>query len=226
MEALRAPGGDAWSRTQTHASLARYLLEETYEVLEVIDDPAAHGPTALADELGDLLFQILFHARVGQEQDPAWDVDDVARSFIAKMERRNPHIFGEHPEDALEDPADVEQIIAQWHALKAAERGVAGAPARRSGWAEGIPAELPSLQTAAKIVHRARSAGGLEQLLRAADEVVAVESTGRTAEADRGIDIARALLDLVVAAEARDVDPESALRSLLARTDRRLGEQS
>ena len=232
MEALRAPGGDAWSRTQTHASLARYLLEETHEVLEVIDDPAGHGPTALADELGDLLFQILFHARVGQEEDPSWDVDDVARSFVAKMERRNPHIFGEHPENALEDPADVDQIIAQWHAVKAAERAAAGGPAPRSGWAEGIPAALPALQTAAKIVHRARSDGGLEELLRAAD-AAATEAPGEAdgVDGDRdgsqggdlGGDVARALLDLVVAAEARDLDPETALRSLLARTDRLLG---
>src|SRR5699024_11854399 len=70
MEALRAPDGDAWTHRQTHASLARYLLEETHEVLEVIDDPAGHEPGALADELGDLLFQILFHARVGEEEDP------------------------------------------------------------------------------------------------------------------------------------------------------------
>ncbi|WP_262426432.1 MazG nucleotide pyrophosphohydrolase domain-containing protein [Brachybacterium sp. Z12] len=60
----------------------------------MIDDPDAQGPGALADELGDLLFQILFHARVGQEENPAWDVDDVARAFVEKMERRNPHVFG------------------------------------------------------------------------------------------------------------------------------------
>lgn len=228
MEALRAPSGDAWTHQQTHASLARYLLEETHEVLEVIDDPAGHGPGALADELGDLLFQILFHARVGQEEDPAWDVDDVARSFVAKMERRNPHVFGAEPERALADPDDVEQIIAQWHAVKAQEAHdarhgdeTAGdpstSPAPRRTWADGIPAQLPALQTAAKIVHRARSAGGLEELLAAADAAASAE------DADEwGGDLGRALLDLVVAAEGRDDDPETALRALLARTVREL----
>lgn len=210
MEALRAPDGDAWTHRQTHASLARYLLEESHEVLEVIDAPGEHGPTALVDELGDLLFQILFHARIGQEQDPAWDVDDVARSFVAKMERRNPHIFGEDRDGALRDREDVEEIIAQWHAVKAAEREASGVGEK--GWFDDIPAGLPSLQTAAKAVHRARSAGRLDELLEVADATVA---TG--GGADRGEDIGRALLDLVVAAESRDVDPESALRGLLAR---------
>ena len=230
VEALRASGGDAWTHRQTHASLARYLLEETYEVLEVIDDPASHGPTALPDELGDLLFQILFHARVGQEAEPAWDIDDVARAFVAKMERRNPHVFGPDREQVLEDPENVEEIIAQWHAVKAAEReaagreesagGTAGSPAgastadRPGGWSEGIPARLPALQTAAKMVHRARSAGRLDQLLEAADRVSEAEDAD-----DYGIDIGRALLDLVVAAEARDDDPETALRALLSRID-------
>ncbi|WP_232820425.1 MazG nucleotide pyrophosphohydrolase domain-containing protein [Brachybacterium sp. YJGR34] len=229
MDALRAPEGDAWTHRQSHASLARYLLEETLEVLEVIDDPAGHGPGALADELGDLLFQILFHARLGEEEDPAWDIDDVARSFVAKMERRNPHIFGEDAEAALEDPADVEQIIAQWHAVKAAEAAETaesaaahaggsapdadGAAAGTARWFAGIPAGLPALQTAAKAVHRARSAGQLPELLRAAERSAEAEDAEQW-----GGDLALPLLELVVAAEARDVDPESALRALLART--------
>lgn len=231
MEALRAPDGDAWTHRQTHASLARYLLEEAHEVLEVIDAPQEHGPTALVDELGDLLFQILFHARIGQEQDPGWDVDDVARSFVAKMERRNPHIFGEDRDTALRDRDDVEEIIAQWHAVKAAERGASGE--REKGWFDGIPTGLPSLQAAAKAVHRARSAGRLDELLETADAASAAmtaedaagagPTSGAAAAstvpvgADRGADVGRALLDLVVAAESRDVDPESALRGLLAR---------
>jgi uncharacterized protein YabN with tetrapyrrole methylase and pyrophosphatase domain len=231
MDALRAPDGDAWSALQTHHSLARYLLEETHEVLEAIEeDPGtAPGPGHLPDELGDLLFQILFHARLGQEEEPAWDIDDVARAFIAKMERRNPHVFGEDRERALGDREDVEAIIAQWHAVKAEEKAEEKAEAKneeaaartrdRAGaspadaWFSGIPAELPALQSAAKVVHRARSDGGLDELTAAA------ESAAQGPDASQwGADIALALLELVRTAESRDVDPESALRTLLART--------
>lgn len=227
MDALRSPGGDAWSAQQTHQSLARYLLEEAHEVLDVLEDPAGHAPGAVVDELGDLLFQILFHARIGQEEDPAWSVDDVAEAFIAKMERRNPHVFGPDADAALERRDDVEAIIAQWHAVKAQEKQAAQERNRgREGTGDGasvhpffasVPQRLPSLQTAAKAVHRARSAGRLEELLAAADAVTAAP------DAPEGADLARTLLAQVVEAEARDVDPESALRALLARTSREIG---
>ncbi|PWH07089.1 tetrapyrrole methyltransferase [Brachybacterium endophyticum] len=223
MEALRAADGDAWSALQTHHSLARYLLEETHEVLEAIEEgsPGADGP--LPDELGDLLFQILFHSRLGQEESPAWDVDDVARAFIGKMERRNPHVFGDRPQSALEDRDDVEAIIAQWHAVKAAEKaGSEASPAadaqdQGSGvdpaWSEGIPHALPALQSAAKTVHRARSAGRIEDLVETAQTAAEAEDAEQW-----GADVALALLEVVRSAEQRDIDPESALRTLLART--------
>ncbi|MFC0676211.1 MazG nucleotide pyrophosphohydrolase domain-containing protein, partial [Brachybacterium hainanense] len=221
MEALRTEdaSGDAWSALQTHQSLARYLLEESHEVIEVIEDPAGHAPGAIVDELGDLLFQILFHARIGQEEDPSWSIDDVAEAFVAKMERRNPHVFGPGAGEALAGRDDVEAIIAQWHAVKAQEAGERGeassGPSAASPFAS-IPARLPALQTAAKAVHRARSAGALDGLLETADAIVAAQ------DAPEGADIGRALLTEVVGAEARDVDPESALRALLARISREL----
>lgn len=223
MDALRAAGGDAWSAQQTHQSLARYLLEETHEVLGVLEDPAGHDSGALTDELGDLLFQILFHARVGEEDDPArtghkpFTIDDVARAFIAKMERRNPHIFGADPDAALADAADVEEIIAQWHAIKAAE-------GRSRGWFADIPPGLPALQTALKAVHRARSDGGLDRLRDAARaEASAASSAASPLE---GAEHALALLEQVIAAEREDIDPETALRALLRRTARRLARES
>ncbi|UYG16574.1 tetrapyrrole methyltransferase [Brachybacterium huguangmaarense] len=200
VDALRGEGGDAWSAQQTHESLARYLLEETYEVLEAIEQGDG-DPRALVDELGDLWFQILFHARLGEEESAPWSVDDVARAFNEKMERRNPHVFGDDAASALAHRDDVDEIVAQWHAVKAAE----GAP---QGILEGLPERLPALQSAAKAVHRARTRGELEALLAGADEA-APEVVGG--------DVARALLDLVVEAESRDEDPESALRTLLGR---------
>lgn len=204
MDALRAPDGDAWSAQQTHESLARYLLEEAHEVIEAIEQPRPLAPgrlPALVDELGDLWFQILFHARLGEEEDPAWSVDDVARAFIDKMHRRNPHVFASDPSAEPERLRDVDRIVAQWHEVKAAE----GSP---HGLGDGIPASLPALQTAAKAVHRARSRGELAGLLDRA-RAEATDVTGGEA--------ALALLETVVRAEADDVDPESALRTLLGR---------
>jgi enolase len=225
MDSLRAEGGDAWSAAQDHHTLARYLLEETHEVLEVIAAASADGQVRgeeLRDELGDLLFQILFHARIGEQEDPAWGIDDVARSFVDKMHRRNPHVFGPGASRVLEDRGDVDAIIAQWHAAKAAERADPSEPAadaRSNGsatsvanWSAGIPAGLPSLQRALKVAHRARSDGGTEQLRERAREGAA------SADADSwGGAFALQLLDLVIAAERTDTDPETALRTLLLR---------
>lgn len=225
MEALAAEDGDAWTHIQTHSTLARYLLEETHEVLDVIDDPAVHAPQALADELGDLLFQILFHAELGTRESPAWDIDDVARAFIAKMERRNPHVFADDADQALRDRDDVDEIIAQWHAVKAAERASAQDEATTvdlSGvdWFARIPAQLPALQTALKAVHRARSEGRLQQL-RDVAQLAAHEDDAEAWAADQAL----GLLELVIAAESRDRDPETALRTLLRRTERILAQR-
>lgn len=204
MDSLRSPGGDAWSAQQTHESLARYLLEEAHEVLEAIEQGSADGPGALIGELGDLWFQILFHARLGEQEAEPWSIDDVAGAFNAKMERRNPHVFGDAADTALACRDDVDEIIAQWHAVKAAE----GAP---QGVLDGIPRRLPALQSAAKAVHRARTRGELDALLARADEA---------ADGIVGGEVARDLLALVVRSESRDEDPESALRTLLGRLAR------
>lgn len=201
MDALRSEGGDAWSAQQTHESLARYLLEETHEVLEAIEQRTGDDSRALIGELGDLWFQVLFHARLGEEESAPWSIDDVARAFNEKMERRNPHVFGDDAASALVRRDDVDEIIAQWHAVKAAE----GAP---QGLLDGLPRNLPALQSAAKAVHRARTRGELDALLARADAAVTEVVGG---------EVARSLLALVVDAESRDEDPESALRTLLGR---------
>lgn len=217
MDALRSRGGDAWSAEQTHASLTRYLLEEALEVIEVIEGMPA-GPArdrALADELGDVWFQVLFHARIGEEAVEPWSLADVASAFNRKMERRNPHVFGSEAgsEDGPGD--DVAAIIAQWHAAKRAE-------GRDGGLFAGIPRALPALQRAAKVVHRARSAGRLDELLADADAVADEMLDG---EAERpGAAEARELLDLVDVLERRDIDLESALRTLLESLAARAGQ--
>jgi XTP/dITP diphosphohydrolase len=133
-----------WKQEQTHRSLARYLLEETHEVLEAID---RGDHQHLREELGDLLLQVVFHAVIAEETG-AFDLDEVARGITEKMIHRNPHVFA--AEDG--EPLSAEEIDAQWQRIKAAEKG-------RSHPAEGIPPTLPALLYADKLLGRLESAG-------------------------------------------------------------------
>lgn len=197
MHELRSPGGDPWSAAQSHGSLSRYLLEETYEVIEELErEPRSSAD--LVDELGDLLFQLVIHARIGMEAEDPWNLDSVARALNRKMYRRNPHVFSDDRRDL-----SVDDIIEQWGHIKAAEK-----PRRSLG--EGIPLALPALQRAFKIAHRARTEGRTDELMALA----AARADGSARDAD-----ALALLTIAVGAVQRDDDPESALRTLLARIE-------
>lgn len=133
----------AWTRQQTHDSLGRYLLEETYETLEALD---AGDPDLLREELGDLLMQVVFHAEVAADTGEGWDVDDVAAGITDKLVRRNPHVFGD---GTARTP---EEIDAAWQAVKAQEKQSAGRADRSP--LEGIARDLPALATARKALDR------------------------------------------------------------------------
>lgn len=136
----------AWKAGQTHESLARYLLEETYETLEAIESgDDAH----LREELGDLLLQILFHAVIAEEAG-RFDLDDVAADLVVKLRRRNPHVFA--PESGGAAATDPVAINEQWEQIKAEEK-------QRSGLMEGVPEELPALLRAVKTLDRLERAG-------------------------------------------------------------------
>lgn len=140
----------AWKAGQTHESLARYLLEETYETLEAIEDgDDAH----LREELGDLLLQVLFHAVIAEEQG-RFDIDDVAADLVVKLRRRNPHVFAPVAGEVAADP---ESINEQWERIKAEEK-------QRSGLMEGVPEELPALLRAVKALDRLDRAGAAPAL--------------------------------------------------------------
>jgi XTP/dITP diphosphohydrolase len=143
MDRLRSPGGCPWDAEQTHTSLAGYLLEEAHEAVEAIDHDDLD---ALREELGDVLLQVVFHARVAQEQPDGWDVDDVARGIIAKLIRRHPHVFA----DVTVTGAS--EVAANWDAIKQAEK-------QRESILDGVPVALPALARAAKLVGRADKAG-------------------------------------------------------------------
>jgi XTP/dITP diphosphohydrolase len=175
-----------WKREQTHRSLARYLLEETYETLEAID---VGDLDHLCEELGDLLLQVYFHAVVAEEEG-AFTIDDVARGITEKMYRRNPHVFDPAADDPPRDAAAVNEV---WQAIKQRDQP-------RSSPTDGLPATLPALLYAAKVLERDPT----------------MRSPAEDAPSDRGR-IGERLLALVAEAVADGVDPEQALREAVRR---------
>ncbi|WP_322763393.1 nucleoside triphosphate pyrophosphohydrolase [Frankia sp. Cr2] len=207
MDRLRSPGGCPWDAQQTHTSLASYLLEEAYEAFQAIEDG---NHAELREELGDVLMQVLFHARIAAEgagSAAAWDVDDVAAGLTEKLVRRHPHVFGSVTVDG---PAAVE---TNWDKIKDVEKG-------RRSVTEGVPLSQPSLALAAKLQKRAAKVGVPEELVlgvgRASSpaEIIA----GLVAPPDAPATAAdQTIGDLLFAAVAlarqAGVDPEAALRA-------------
>ncbi|MHA7289234.1 MazG nucleotide pyrophosphohydrolase domain-containing protein [Arthrobacter sp. MDT3-24] len=187
-----------WMGALTHASLVEYLLEEAFEVAETIETGA--DDVELRGELGDVLLQVVLHARLAEERG-TFTFDDVARGLSAKMVRRNPHVF--RPDGTLQDafPASVAEIVRKWDAVKTAERP------ERTGPFEGIPDALPALAKAQKFLDRAVRAGAVVELA----ETPEVETA--TSEEELG-DL---LLAVVGSARARGFDAERALRGAIRR---------
>lgn len=183
-----------WKAEQTHRSLVRYLLEETHETIEAVDRLAAGEPGAvehLREELGDLLLQVYFHAAVAAEAG-GFDIDDVARGITDKMVRRNPHVFGDET-DQGDQPPDATAVNERWQQIKAAEKS------HRTTVDEGVPAGLPALLYADKVLDRLHRAGH--------DVGLDPAST----------DLGERLLILVEEARADGLDPEQALRDAVRR---------
>lgn len=145
MARLRGPDGCPWDREQTHRSLVRYLIEETGEFLDALEDGDDNG---MADELGDLLLQIVFHARIAEEEG-RFTIEDVARSECDKMRRRHPHVFA----DA--QAATPAAVVDQWETIKRNEKG----RKTRDSALDGVPRHLPALHRAQKILDQADKVG-------------------------------------------------------------------
>src|SRR5918997_969252 len=145
MSRLRAPDGCPWDREQTYATLAPMLLEEAYEAFDAVEDARAGRPLELRDELGDLLFQIVFYAHVG----------DVIEQIHTKMVRRHPHVFGEAT------VRDNEELLRNWEAMKAEEKRAAGkeAKAEDSSILDGVSARLPALMESHQLATKAARVG-------------------------------------------------------------------
>jgi tetrapyrrole methylase family protein / MazG family protein len=146
MAALRAPDGCPWDREQDHKSLRWHAVEEVYELLDAIENDDDHE---MAEELGDLLLQVVFHAQLARERG-AFDFDALTQRLVDKLVRRHPHVFGDVK------VRDVDQVWANWEQIKRAEK--AGSKHERKSALDGIPARLPALMRAQKLVKKARKA--------------------------------------------------------------------
>jgi XTP/dITP diphosphohydrolase len=189
MDRLRSPGGCPWDAEQTHASLLQYLVEECYELYEAIEDD---DRDAMREELGDVLLQVLFHARVAAEPDPdgegaPFDIDDVARDLVAKLVGRHPHVF------AGTERIDTAQLLEhRWEELKRAEK-------QRESSVDGVPLGQPAVALAAKLTSRTARAGLPPELLPA------------------GTGVGHQLFAAAAAAKLAGVDPEAELRAVARR---------
>ena len=196
MDALRARC--PWDARQTHESLTPYLLEETYEAVDAL---TAGDPAAVREELGDVLLQVVFHAKVAQERTDGtgYTIDDIAEAITDKLKRRHPHVFGDV---SVSGPDEVKR---NWDAIKAAERAAAGGAESGSVLA-GVPLGQPALSLATQLLRRAERAGAPAEL---AAEPAEVSEFGRE------------LFALANRARAAGVDPELELRAAaLAYADR------
>jgi NTP pyrophosphatase (non-canonical NTP hydrolase) len=192
IDRLSAPDGDPWKLAQTHQSLARFLLEEAYEAYDAMD---AHDLTALREELGDVLLQVVLHSRMAEDADPAWSIDDVAADQVAKQIRRNPHVF------AGLEVSGIDEITANWERIKQAEKGEAS-PLAGIAWAQ------PALALAAKVVQRAKLS---------VDSVPGLDAPATESE------LGELLFALVATAVERGLDPEAALRRVVQERYRDIG---
>lgn len=191
MDRLRSPGGCPWDAEQTHESLVKFLLEESYEFIEAVE---TQDREAMREELGDVLLQVYFHARMAEEHptDP-FSIEDVAQAVAEKLIRRHPHVFAD-AEDLSSD-----QVLENWEALKTKEKG-------RTSAVDGVPVGQPALPLVAKLLYRAeknRLTLDLPSKIHEPEEA--------TQEA-----VGEVLLATIAWASEHGVDPEGALR-LVAR---------
>ena len=202
MDQLRSPGGCPWDAEQTHESLARYLLEETYEALEAMDQGDLGS---LREELGDLLLQVVFHARIAQESDPTFSLDAIAQGVVDKLVRRHPHVFTDLVVTSNEE------LETNWAKIKEEEK-------QRESVTDGVPQAMPALQLATQLIYRARKSGvvaGDSQLKESLRDVIGEVNQEQ---------IAALLVATVELAREADIDAESVLRAEMMRYRSRVRE--
>ncbi len=198
---LRAPGGCPWDAEQTHESLVQYLVEESWELIDAIET----GDRAeMIEELGDVLYQVLFHADIAAHSvGEDFDIDDVARHMTAKMVSRHPHVFGDREASTAAD------VVAFWDELKADEKP------HRTSVLDGIPRGMPALALAQKVLGKAEKVGVTVPVAGSAvvSDPAGSDATGGAPVAPATEDeLGSVLLALVASARAQGLDAERALR--------------
>jgi XTP/dITP diphosphohydrolase len=186
---LRAPGGCPWDADQTHASLVQYLVEETHELIEAIE---SGDREEMIEELGDVLYQVIFHADIASHTPGEdFDIQDVAEHMTQKMVGRHPHVFGDLELETADD------VVAAWDGFKAKEKPT------RTSVLDGIPLGMPSLALADKLIGRAQKIGVLDEDAPAIVPVASEDELGPL------------LLAIVASAKSQGLDAERALRTTL-----------
>ena len=188
MDKLRSPGGCPWDAQQDHTSLLKYLLEESYEFIESVEN---NDKDAMQEELGDLLLQVYFHSRMAEEDaKQPFNIEDVAKSVTDKLIRRHPHVF------AGESVSGSAKVLENWEKQKAAEKG-------RSSAIDGVPLTQPALPLATKVIYR---------LNKFNYELPISEPIKLPTDIDQD-QFGQILLGLITQAVDKGLDPEAALRT-------------
>lgn len=203
---LRAPGGCAWDAEQTHHSLIQYLLEETFELIEAIESGSREE---IMEELGDVLYQVIFHsdlAATGTLGEP-FDIEDVAGLMEQKMRSRHPHVFGSEEEQSQYAAGTGEEVMKNWDQHKKREKPL------RTSIMDGIPGELPALARANKIIGKAEKSQILEPLSAPVIPMSDEKELGQL------------LLAIVASARSLKLDPERALRQAVRQLEHEIREQ-
>ena len=218
METLRGPEGCPWDREQTHETLKPMLVEEAFEVLEALD---SDDSDELCEELGDLLFQVVFHSQLAMEKGE-FDALEVCRRLHDKMVRRHPHVFGD------ESFSDSQELLRNWESLKEAERKASGRKiARKESLLDGIPDKLPALYRANQITARASRIGfdwptieGItDKLLEEVDELNDARRQGVVGPLQE--ELGDILFTAVNLCRRLEIDPETALNRANRKFSRR-----
>ena len=199
MDQLRSPGGCPWDSEQTHESLIKYLLEESYEFIDTVAESDRSG---MREELGDILLQVYFHSRIAQDHptDP-FSIEDVAKVITEKLISRHPHVFGD------KKVSGSDEVVANWEEIKAAEKG-------RTSALDGVAISQPALSLINKLLYRAEKYGVILDVPTHSQEVLATQES-----------VGSALLAVITWAHKNGIDPEDALRMKSKQLMREIAQQ-